>query len=191
MQLKNICQHNKFGYCKYRETCRKHHFKTICKAESCESIKCPKRHPRPCKYFNIFRRCKFGSFCLFSHETESFSSLRNDEEMKGKLNYLEEYTQKLEDKIKIGDSKLKVMEEKIEVIENKLESVLESTKAVITIAVKKAMDDVTSIIVKQQDALEEKQKENFDLLKQRLLHKLILHNLVLMLIVSHSILPSC
>ena len=95
------------------------------------------------------------------------------------------------DKIRKGDSKLKVMEEKIKVIENKLESVMESTKAVITIAVKKAMDDVTSMIFKQQDALEEKQKENFDLLKQRLLHKLILHNLVLMLVVYHSILPSC
>ena len=30
--------------------------------------KCRKRHPRPCRYFSAFQRCKFGEYCAFNHE---------------------------------------------------------------------------------------------------------------------------
>ena len=92
--------------------------------ESCETVNCPMRHPRPCKYFNIYKRCKFRSFCLFAHEKESPSSSKcNDEETKEKFAALEDHIKGLEDEIRISDTKIRNAENKIELLENKLESV--------------------------------------------------------------------
>ena len=33
----------------------------------CENKKCFKRHPRNCKFFDKYNRCKFGDYCAFDH----------------------------------------------------------------------------------------------------------------------------
>ena len=70
MALESLCLYNKFGHCKFSETCRKLHNKEICRNKTCEIQHCLKRHPRPCKYFQEYKRCKFGEFCSFSHDSE-------------------------------------------------------------------------------------------------------------------------
>ena len=70
MSLETLCLYNKYGYCKFSETCRKFHIKEICENQHCETKSCLKRHPRPCGYYQEYKRCKFGSFCSFSHKSE-------------------------------------------------------------------------------------------------------------------------
>ena len=33
----------------------------------CKSKECKKRHPKPCKFFTFYSRCKFSEFCSFIH----------------------------------------------------------------------------------------------------------------------------
>ena len=36
MATQYVCFHNKYGYCKYGEECRKRHVNTICEESSCD-----------------------------------------------------------------------------------------------------------------------------------------------------------
>ena len=67
----------------------------------CEKVNCPKRHPRKCKFFQEYKRCKFGDFCSFDH---TFANLNYDtievvkkelENVKAKVDALEK---QIEDK---------------------------------------------------------------------------------------------
>ena len=49
-----ICQYDKFGFCKFRKECKRLHFIEECKdLDKCNSIKtCRKRHPKCCKRYD-------------------------------------------------------------------------------------------------------------------------------------------
>ena len=168
MTMEKVCLFNMYGFCKFRETCHKTHFKEICEDESCETSNCFKRHPVKCKYFEIYNRCKFGSFCLFSHKTTDVKSLDEVEELKVRNATLEKHVDKLENEIKVCNARLENLEEKIRHLENKVESVSETMRVVCEVTIKKAIENVTDMIFKQQDTTERKQKECFDLLSQQL-----------------------
>ena len=73
MATQNVCYHNKFGYCKYQDTCRNPHVKDLCENSQCDISNCSKRHPRMCKFYKEFGKCKFSDYCFFKH-------VRNDSE---------------------------------------------------------------------------------------------------------------
>ena len=58
---------DKFGFCKWEASCNKVHLKETCLLEECDSRKCQKRHPRPCKFFTERGNCKYGGGCRFDH----------------------------------------------------------------------------------------------------------------------------
>ena len=64
-----VCQNNKYGFCRHGKKCEKIHLTDICEQnESCrQTYWCDKRHPYRCYYFERYKRCKFGSFCAYSH----------------------------------------------------------------------------------------------------------------------------
>ena len=62
-----VCRHNKYGHCRYKDVCRNLHVNEMCQDVNCETVKCKKRHPRKCKFFQEYKRCKFGEFCSFDH----------------------------------------------------------------------------------------------------------------------------
>ena len=64
--MATVCKYFKFGYCKYQNSCRFKHVDTICDNLRCEIVSCEKRHPKDCKYFREFGRCKFSP-CSFKH----------------------------------------------------------------------------------------------------------------------------
>ena len=66
LDMENVCRFAKFGYCKYKEICRKTHFSKICKEASCVLETWLKRHPRICRFYRFYSNCKFGEFCQFS-----------------------------------------------------------------------------------------------------------------------------
>ena len=69
MSTENICQFNKFGFCKFKNNCFRKHENRKCDNEYCEIRECPLRHPSKCRYFVEFNNCKFGTLCKFGHDT--------------------------------------------------------------------------------------------------------------------------
>jgi hypothetical protein len=83
MAAPTLCLFNKFGYCKYNETCRKHHVNEKCKDNTCDISKCKLRHPKLCKFFRNYGYCKFSP-CAFKHEQVLLQDVSNEIEKKVK-----------------------------------------------------------------------------------------------------------
>ena len=62
-----ICMFNKYGFCKNGDKCNRSHLQEVCLKRECDSRKCDKRHPRPCKLMMENGFCKFGTKCSYSH----------------------------------------------------------------------------------------------------------------------------
>ena len=117
MAAPTICLFNKFGYCKFRERCRKHHNKEICIKNACEILSCSQRHPMICKFFRKYGRCKFSP-CAFKHEIELPG---NDyEKMNKEVKDLGEKVLALENDIQNKNKEIEDLTNKISGIENKL-----------------------------------------------------------------------
>ena len=85
MAAETFCRFFKFGYCKYRNFCRKNHVSELCEDENCDGSVCEKRHPKKCFYFHELHRCKFGDYCLYSHNlTQASSAVKDNLETKVK-----------------------------------------------------------------------------------------------------------
>ena len=77
----NICKFNQSGFCKFQSHCRKQHIMDICKNIECGMVTCIHRHPRVCRYFINFGRCKFNESCAFLHKSDDkVSELRREQE---------------------------------------------------------------------------------------------------------------
>jgi hypothetical protein len=64
-----ICKFNQYGFCKFLSKCRKQHINDICSNSQCNSNTCLLRHPRVCKYFSNYQRCKFAEQCAYLHHS--------------------------------------------------------------------------------------------------------------------------
>ena len=90
--------YNKFGFCKYRETCRRYHCEEICKEDQCKNKNiCRKRHPKTCKKFLSQNGCRFGSGCSYKHSSSQSSKEENDLAVKVELlkSIVEQMAQKI------------------------------------------------------------------------------------------------
>ena len=67
--MDNICKHNKFGYCKFKESCKKHHVIEECtNGMTCrELISCQLRHPKMCRRLAMEGYCRLGKECAYNH----------------------------------------------------------------------------------------------------------------------------
>ena len=79
MATPTVCSFNKFGHCKYKESCRKPHFNELCDVSSCDFLSCKLRHPKKCNWYSEYGRCKFNP-CSFKHtdEIDSVDSARRE-----------------------------------------------------------------------------------------------------------------
>ena len=84
------CMYNKYGFCKFKDYCKRNHDKEICKdSNKCKGAKvCQKRHPKPCKRYNSDKGCHFGSECAY-HHTESAKAKLSTKEIEKKVEVLE------------------------------------------------------------------------------------------------------
>ena len=153
MTAETICIHHKYGHCKFSFTCRHHHVKDICFEKLCEITNCNRRHPKPCKYFDQYQRCKFGEFCSFSHEIRTHES--------DDITNMKEKLSKFENDISERDLEIDILKEKLRNVEEKLDKTLESIKTVIDIVVKEALDVFTKTVAKQQDEAEKRSETIF------------------------------
>ena len=72
-----VCLFQKFGFCRNGDRCKRVHLKEVCSNRECDSRKCNKRHPRPCKFFRDNDFCKFNSECSFSHKLPKYVEDQN------------------------------------------------------------------------------------------------------------------
>ena len=126
MATQVLCSFNKFGFCKYRETCRKRHIKETCEKTLCDISTCTSRHPRICKFFRDLGRCKFDP-CAFLHveNKNSLESLvKENEEILQKIAKLDSTIKDLDEKI----IESKHIQDKLRSVENKLDTFNSSQK---------------------------------------------------------------
>ena len=68
---KRKCNFYNVGYCKNADKgCKFFHPEESCTTHKCDYKKCPKRHPKDCKFFKTRKCCKHGSKCKFKHENK-------------------------------------------------------------------------------------------------------------------------
>ena len=112
-----ICQRNKFGFCKYNIQCKLPHKNDICDIENCKVSQCEKRHPKECIWFRDFGRCKFYK-CSYKH-VKKRTLKRDFDDMSKKI-------QKLEEQIMIKEAEEIVQQNMVNNIEkNQKELILE------------------------------------------------------------------
>ena len=74
-----------------------------------------KRPPRTCWYYSQYLRCKFGSFCSFSHQTPE-KEHHEYENMNAKVNKLEERVKNQETEIELMKVTIREADERIMII---------------------------------------------------------------------------
>ena len=85
-----VCQNNKYVFCYYGRRCEKINLTEICKVNENykETFWCDKRHPYRCSYFEIYGRCRFGTFCAYIHVEDKEMLLRKESnKLKGDIVY--------------------------------------------------------------------------------------------------------
>ena len=139
-----VCNHQKFGFCKFKEQCKKKHLKETCKdLSSCADPKgCNKRHPRGCKGYALEGFCRFGDGCWYHHK--EVSTNKDISEVKKKVEELEKVINKMAEQIVILEVELDVIKQK----ENVGVKIKEATKNI----------DKTQ----ENDKCKESEAENFD-----------------------------
>ena len=118
----NVCDFNKYGFCKFKSTCRKPHIMEICSKNDCEIRVCSLRHPKLCRYFREIGYCKFGEWCLFKHGNGVKMNIAL-ENVDSKIVKLENESRKLREILTEKDAAIESLEEKLGVLEKKLEDV--------------------------------------------------------------------
>ena len=129
MATQSVCGFYKFGFCRFREVCRKEHVKKLCESSSCDGKTCAERHPRVCKFFKNVGYCKFGEWCLFSHIIKKDPEMEKlKAENRAILKRLEEVEKVLFEKDKEINDIMKSIEETRKMETNKPEKCFKCTK---------------------------------------------------------------
>ena len=130
-----VCTYAKFGFCKFRGSCKRKHFTEVCEDLSrCTEVKeCQKIHPKICRRFSLEKEYRFKEYCEYTHEGSN--SDNEKEVLKERVDLLEkevnELTSILEtrnlEQIEKGvhalARKVLSLENKMEVMKNKTEKV--------------------------------------------------------------------
>jgi hypothetical protein len=134
-----LCVNNKFGYCKFGQTCKKKHVNQICDRTSCRTYNCEKRHPKKCLWYERFNRCKFSN-CAYMHVKDI-----DQTELKEKI-------EKLDNKINEKEDEIRQQIIKIEQIELKLNNVEKHDKQVIDLESK--VRNLEKFVVRLEEKIE-------------------------------------
>ena len=125
MATSTICSFDKFGFCKYGVRCRKKHADLRCEDKSCEIFNCNKRHPKQCRYYKEFKRCKYNEYCRFDHK-ENAEGQRSDKMLETRLLNIETLLQEVQKNYNILTEKLLEKDEKIKDIENQVKVLVDN-----------------------------------------------------------------
>ena len=104
-----LCYHQKFGLCKFKERCKNQHLEepfqelpAFLNAKSCH-----KRHPNECKQYEK-GFCRFGICCAYIHQEKSILMVGSkNTEINVKVEMLEKMVLEMAEKILKLESKVK------------------------------------------------------------------------------------
>ena len=134
MPTQYVCFHNNYGYCKFKEECRRRHVNTICENKSCEVSTCNSRHPKWCKYPIQYGRCKFNpcAFLYFERDDSIDNLTKENELISENIRKLDKEIEKLNDKLASSnnlDEKLSAVEVKMDQFNSMREEISEKYSA--------------------------------------------------------------
>ena len=109
---------------------------------------CKNRHPKICKFFEKYQRCKFGNYCHYSHHMSLTKNRRSNEIVKD-INVLEKRIDYLEEEIKtlknvIESSKIKEVAKDQNDIKNTNETAVHEDKTCDATTPEPSKDDLES-----------------------------------------------
>ena len=118
IENESVCFFNKYGFCKFKLTCRKYHNMEICSKRGCEVLKCSLRHPKTCRYHRDIGYCKFGEWCAFKHEHSENKAM--EEVYDSRIETIEKNLDQLQKDLSEKDTLIVTLEEKLMYLEEKL-----------------------------------------------------------------------
>ena len=173
----NVCWFNRFGYCRFGNHCFRKHINIICENVNCEIAKCSSRHPRKCKYFLEYQKCKFGEYCRFSHGIPNNpKNMEKIEALEKEVEVLKQEIKHMKDHFDMKESQLKMIQtevnekvviiQKVELASKYLEKELEDSKTEIRLLLDKI--DIIEEVNKTLEIEAIKAKKETDVLKEDL-----------------------
>ena len=133
----------------YGDTCRYKHIEEVCSDQSCSVFKCEKRHPKICNFQREFGRCKFTTYCKYSHKKQNDIS-ENSDKIKEIENKLVKFETIAQQNAPLEKNLLKDVEKKLKNMENQIKTM------------RKALEEKDSNIIKLVKRLEKIEKELTD-----------------------------
>ena len=136
-----VCLYQKYGFCRYKDKCKKRHLKQECKdLHSCKTKNiCDKRHPRICKRYVGEGSCVFGEKCEYLHKDNTIST--DQIKIKERVDQLE---QVLKDKL---------------TEENKMQKAMTEMEKVVKAMSRKVLNLEEEIVKMKEDRKENKDNE--------------------------------
>ena len=166
MATQVICKFNQYGYCRYKEMCRKQHINEKCENSSCERKACSLRHPKLCKFFRENGFCKFGEWCKFIHFEKENNLDNYEKENEFILEKLANIDKKLEN---LQQCEEEILNKKFfDVKMSKLESIIAEKDARIYDFVEKinemeanidTLDNTNTVLKEKLEAIEKEMEE--------------------------------
>ena len=157
-QENKICKFQKFGFCKFGAKCFFRHSKEVCQNVNCAIESCLKRHPNPCKFFFLTRKCKFKEDCSYSHQFDKKDDSK--EALEDKMVEVEEL-QNENQKLKNENEKLKkendILIATIKDLENTTATLREYIKFILE--EKEEIKDVNKALINDLEVLNDKFKQ--------------------------------
>ena len=92
--------------------------------------KCHLRHPKKCRFFALYRNCKFGPFCRFNHDI--IDAVKDTEEIETIKKQLDELKRRIMEKDEEIDKTNKTLKKRVDGLEKTneaMEKQLEEIKA--------------------------------------------------------------
>ena len=140
-----ICLYHKYGFCKYKETCRHRHIDVVCDKHDCDHQSCSNRHPRRCRYFQQFGKCKFGTYCAFLHIPlhDDRKDLENEvNSMKAQICSLEKLGSDRDSRLEALENKMKSIEEENQKLGLEMKQITSNILKITEVVVDKSVEKV-------------------------------------------------
>ena len=118
-----FCLYFKFGFCSFGDHCRRQHISEVCLETSCDIQNCPRRHPKRCKFYDLYNRCKFGDYCAYAHR-ENYQVQE--------INLLKVKVEQLEKVLNEKQNEVEALHEKLDTLENAVKELGERVSTITT-----------------------------------------------------------
>ena len=142
------------------------HNSQICDNTSCEIRNCNLRHPKICKFYRDYRRCKFGEWCYFLHKENVNIDRKIIDDLNNDLN---EKHNDIERQIRVVDEKIALMEkqemESIMKLENIFNAKIETLENTIK-TLKSCLAEKDEYILSFEKRLDSLENRNIDVQKK-------------------------